>query len=342
MRRGFTLLELLVVVLIIAVLFGMLTGGGAWLGQALWYLVAGWVYFIGRKVPRAEPTAEAVLTALVGLLLLVLLVHFLMRRFYDRPAGEGAPGRRWAFRRTAAVVGVIVLTFAAGISAVGITHQTAWLSTTDELRLERRERPSHVAAIQFRSQNNLKEFGIVAHSFHEAKKTLPPAMSFDTHGRVLHGWPTHLLPYLEQEDLYKKIDLGKPWDHDVNREPMRQLLKMYRHPAHRQDFDADGYALTNYAANVHAFAGDRPPRLEDFTRGTSNTILYGEANGNFKPWGYPLNVRDPRLGLQRSPDGFGGPMKGRTQFVMADGSVRTLTNDADPEFLEMLAHPGGR
>ena len=58
----------------------------------------------------------------------------------------------------------------------------------------------------------------------------------------------------------------------------------------------------------------------------------GEAATNFHPWGDPLNVRDPRLGQNEHPDGFGCPGR-KPQFGMADGSVRTF----DPkEFAELL------
>jgi prepilin-type processing-associated H-X9-DG protein len=72
--------------------------------------------------------------------------------------------------------------------------------------------------------------------------------------------------------------------------------------------------------------------------GTSNTILIGEVAGNPKPWGYPTNWRDPLLGVNRTPDGFGHPAGGRgVQFAFADGSVRTFADDTSPEVLAPLA-----
>jgi hypothetical protein len=58
--------------------------------------------------------------------------------------------------------------------------------------------------------------------------------------------------------------------------------------------------------------------------------------------GYPLNVRDPKLGLNIWRNVFGSPVGGITQFLMADGSVRAFTNDVDPEFLKALAQSDGR
>jgi prepilin-type N-terminal cleavage/methylation domain-containing protein len=333
MRKSFTLIELLVVIALIAVLVALLSNQMLWPLQVLWYLVAGWAYFFGRNVPRAEPRLEAVVTGLVALLVLTAAVHLLLRR---------GLGSAWRFRETAAVVGVVVLTFTAGVAAVGVTHQAAWLATSDQPRTQV-EAPHRFARNALQSQNNLRNFGVAFENYEkfDPSHALPPTTGFDAHGRLMHGWQTHLLPYVEQEKLFKTIDLRRPWDAEVNRAAFAQQLQIYAHPQTYPTHDPVGYALTTYAANVHALGGDRPRRLDGFARGAANTILVGEAAGNFRPWGSPLNAREPALGLNTSPDGFGNPFdpKRRTQFLLADGSVRTFTRDADPDFLRMLAFP---
>jgi hypothetical protein len=75
----------------------------------------------------------------------------------------------------------------------------------------------------------------------------------------------------------------------------------------------------------------------------SETILAGEALGNFKPWGHPTNWRDPGLGIHTTLDGFGNPGNNKhALFLMADGSVMTLTENIRPEILKALAMPTGR
>src|SRR5437016_14010890 len=112
-------------------------------------------------------------------------------------------------------------------------------------------------------------------------------------------------------------------------------------------FDRDGFGLTHYSANAHVFPIRRAdPKdkgnqlhtrglsIRDFTDGTANTLLIGTAGRNHKPWGYPANVRDPGEGLNRTPNGFGGPRGQRSaHFVMADGSVREISDKADPRIL---------
>jgi prepilin-type processing-associated H-X9-DG protein len=76
------------------------------------------------------------------------------------------------------------------------------------------------------------------------------------------------------------------------------------------------------------------------TDGPANTILAGEINSNFTPWGHPVNWRDPAKGLNQVPDGFGGPpSRNGVTFLMADGSVRFLHNRTSPEVLKALSTP---
>jgi hypothetical protein len=81
--------------------------------------------------------------------------------------------------------------------------------------------------------------------------------------------------------------------------------------------------------------------FSEITDGTSNAILAGEVNANFEPWGKPGNCRDPRLGLNKSPHGFGSPFIGGGHFLMADGAVKFISENIDPQVLKAIATPDG-
>src|SRR5262245_36536395 len=66
--------------------------------------------------------------------------------------------------------------------------------------------------------NNLKQIGVALHSYHDKYGSLPPAYTVDASGKRLHSWRTLILPFLEGDDLYQKIDLTKPWDDPANKE----------------------------------------------------------------------------------------------------------------------------
>jgi hypothetical protein len=81
--------------------------------------------------------------------------------------------------------------------------------------------------------------------------------------------------------------------------------------------------------------------LEDIRDGTSNTIMAGEVNANFRPWGHPVNLRDPARGINTSPDSFGSPFAGGMHFLLCDGHSRFVSEDIDSAVLKALATPDG-
>jgi hypothetical protein len=278
-------------------------------------LVIGWFPFLGRVLPKLTIDWMGVLTAAFCLTWLLAGLHLFLRWFWkhvEKPIEPAAQTEgRWPLRWTAAMVLLVVLMFVAGIAAVGVSHQTGWLMTSPEPLTESGLRK---AAERTLSTHNLHQIGIAAHKHLDAYETFPRAAIFDTRGRALHGWQTTLLPFIEQEALYQRIDLKIPWNHPANAEHFRTKVKYYLHPAVDSDRDPRGFALTHYAGNAKVLGGDRALTLKDFPDGTANTILAGEAAGNYRPWGHPINWRDPALGLNTTPDGFGSPFRDGGHF----------------------------
>jgi hypothetical protein len=313
--------------------------------KVAFYLVFGWVGFLGRTVRQVGVNWMSVLTAAICLVGLSWGLHLFLAWFVAEsrkpPEGEG-PAGRWKARWTLVIVGGIVLAFAAGIAAVGVTHQTAWLATSREPLVSSGSRLTHA---RINSLNNLKQMALATHNYVEIHNHLPPGGTFDAQGRGLHGWQTLLLPFLEQDNLYKQINLNLPWDHPDNAEHFRHTVWLYVY-AGAEMAPANRPALSHYAGNAHVLGGDKPVSFEQIqaVKGLSQTLLLGEAAGNFKPWGSPANWRDPAAGLNRGPNGFGNPVnpKRAVIFAFADGTVRTFSSDTDPEFLELLALPNPR
>jgi hypothetical protein len=331
MKRRNVLFGVVVLVVVVAVCpFGYLL-------VPPFYLLFGWIPYLGRVVPQVRVDGAGVVTALVCVAGLAFGLHRFAGWLYSHNHAAD-PTRRWRWGWTAALLAVVVLTFAAGVAAVGVTHQTAWLFTSPGPWFESRF-PLSVA--QTGSANHLHQIGIAVAERVEQVNQVPPGTTFDAHGRALHGWQTYLLPYIEQDAIYKQIDLSVAWDQPRNRPAFQAIVKTYWIPFVEEERDRASYTLSHYAGNVHVFGRDEPLTSGMYEgKGAGNTILAGEVTSDFRAWGHPVNYRDPGLGLHRRADGFGGPFPGGTQFVMIDGSVVMLRNDISPEVLRQLATPG--
>ena len=60
------------------------------------------------------------------------------------------------------------------------------------------------AARRMSCGNNLKQFGLALHGFHDTHLTFPPGM-VDDNGNTM-GWGVCILPYMEQKNLSDQID----------------------------------------------------------------------------------------------------------------------------------------
>src|SRR5205823_10918869 len=47
-------------------------------------------------------------------------------------------------------------------------------------------------------------------------------------GKPLLSWRVHLLPFLEQDNLYKQFHLDEPWDSEHNKKLIARMPPVYR------------------------------------------------------------------------------------------------------------------
>lgn len=183
----------------------------------------------------------------------------------------------------------------------------------------------------------------------------------DDSGRLLHGWPIFAASYISYS--LQGIDLSVPWNRPPNDRLYQCGIDQFINPSMPGPrFDENGYGLSHIAGNIHVLPicrvkaqnqdqfdwknafrkSNHPTSFSAITDGTSNTLLIGTAAEQFKPWGHPANLRDPALGINRHPTGFGGPQHWRgALMLMCDGSVRFFSNDTDPQIMKALGTPAG-
>lgn len=162
------------------------------------------------------------------------------------------------------------------------------------------------AANRIQCSNNLKQFGLAGHHFHDVHQHLPPGIGYypPTGYGAFGPYHFHLLPYLEQGNLYNRAlgsvpfppPLGSAVVHySGNNGVYSQTVPVFLCPSD-PSFDRGGvvtidgvpFGASTYAANavvntLNNLITNPPtpnpqgkPRLSDIRDGTSNTILHAE------------------------------------------------------------------
>lgn len=330
MRKPITWITLLALVMI-----ALLWRGFHPSGEIATDLLFGWIGFLRRTTSRITLRWDGISVFVIALAAATVIAHFVLRSFRRQcSANDESPQRSWRLRWTVSLMAFVVLAFVAGISFVGVTHQTSWLLTSPTPLYGR-----NIADGRSTSRWNLKNLGLGVINC-ASGSDFPPRMPGTDEGPD-QSWVIPILPYLGGGYIMPDIDFTRAWDDPVNQPHFKAMVPELINPSFRNPplRDVNGFGLSHYAGNAELFDPEQPLSANEQLFDQSNLLLIGEANAEFVPWGQPGNSRDAAEGLQ-SPHGFGGvPGESGTLFVMADGSVRLIDNDIDPAVLEALAHP---
>jgi uncharacterized membrane protein len=190
------------------------------------------------------------------------------------------------------------------------------------------------AARRNHSTNNMKQIMLGLLNHHDARRGFPPAGG----GQGL-SWRVHILPFLEEQELYEQFHLDEPWDSDHNKGLIARMPDVYKNP---NDVVADGettyLAVTGPGTAFEDGKASYQPR--DFTDGTSRTIMIVEADADqsviwTKPDDWQFDPNDPTQGLgSLRPGGF--------LAAFADAHLEFISNVTDDEVVKaMMTRAGG-
>jgi RNA polymerase sigma factor (sigma-70 family) len=188
--------------------------------------------------------------------------------------------------------------------------------------------PTKAALRRRQSRNNLKQIGVALQNYEAAYGKFPAPAIYSKDGKPLLSWRVAILPFIEQDNLYKQFHLDEPWDSAHNKPFSDMVVKAYAAPGAT---GKDG-ALTYYQAIVGEGAAWEPKKqlpISSFVDGTSNTIMVVEA-ATPVPWAKPEDL--PFVPDQALPK-LGGLFGGNFHALMVDGGVMFLSDRADPELL---------
>jgi RNA polymerase sigma factor (sigma-70 family) len=200
------------------------------------------------------------------------------------------------------------------------------------------EDPAKTAARRHKSQLNLKMIGLAIHNFNDVYRHFPPPAIYAKDGKPLLSWRVAILPYLEQDNLYKQFKLDEPWDSKHNITVAKAIPSIYAPVGalHNEPDKTYYQALVGKGAAFEPRKGMRLPA--DFPDGTSTTILVVEAAAPVF-WTKPEDL--PFVVDQALPK-FGGLFGGDFNALFCDGSVHFLNAKADPDQLRAaITRDGG-
>lgn len=193
------------------------------------------------------------------------------------------------------------------------------------------------AAAGQRSANNLKQIALAMHNYHDTHNAFPPAAVCDKKGKPQLSWRVLILPYIEQEALYKEFKLDEPWDSDDNKKLIAKMPKVYAMPGKGKPGDTDTYYRV-FVGNGAGFDWLTGAKIANLSDGTSNTLMCVTA-AEAVTWTKPDELEfDPEKDMSKL---IGTVVNGKAQVALFDGSVRTLSKLPSKETLNALITAAG-
>jgi hypothetical protein len=192
------------------------------------------------------------------------------------------------------------------------------------------------------SVNNLKQILLAMHNYESANGFLPNNGNPTGQGKAVVSWRVHLLPYLEQDHLYREMmadfKWDEPWDSKDNLKFVEKMPKIYA-PVRVKTKEKGHTFYRGFTGADAVFEAGLKLRFVAITDGLSNTAAVVEA-GESVPWTCPDDLPfDPKKDLPK----LGGLFDGDFHVAFADGSVRKATGKKvnDAEFRKLITRSGG-
>jgi hypothetical protein len=191
---------------------------------------------------------------------------------------------------------------------------------------------------------NLKQIGIGTHNYHDVNGYMPepfvrrqgefPGQPVtDLNDRL--AWRVHILPYIEQDNIYRQVRVNERWDSPANLPLSNIPVMQYSDPDARADPNT---RVRCFYDNGAIFDTRAKFRMTEITDGMSNTMLCVEGAekvtwSRFQEYKFEPNGPLPALGR---------PEKNGFTVLLADGSTRWVKKTVDEKTLKaMITRAGG-
>jgi Protein of unknown function (DUF1559) len=186
-----------------------------------------------------------------------------------------------------------------------------------------------------RTINNLKFMALAMHNYAATHGGRLPATAIRAGGEPLLSWRVAILPYLEQDALYRRFRLDEAWNGPHNLSLLGEMPRVYA-PVGPQ---GTGSYTTYYQGVVgpgSLFDGLEGARVAEVTSLASPTLMVVEA-ADPVPWTKPEDVPYHEGGPLPA---LGGHSSDGVYVGLADGSVRLISRKVSHETLRALIRRG--
>jgi RNA polymerase sigma factor (sigma-70 family) len=194
--------------------------------------------------------------------------------------------------------------------------------------------PNASPAQRAKSMNNLKQILLALHNYHDVNGNMPHDIT-DKDGKPILSWRVAILPYLDQDNLFKQFRLDEPWDSDHNKKLLALMPSTYRTPG----IEPKDSIKTHYQGFVGPdtmFEPGKKIKMQDIQDGTSNTIAVVEA-GPPVEWSKPADIPyDPKKPLTK----LEGPFANVMLAAHGDGAARAYPRDVPEKTMRLLIERG--
>jgi RNA polymerase sigma factor (sigma-70 family) len=190
--------------------------------------------------------------------------------------------------------------------------------------------PGNDARARAESRLNLKRIALAMHNYLDTYGKLPAPAIYGKDKKALLSWRVAILPYIDQDALYRQFHLDEPWDSPHNIKLAEMQVKTYM-PVGGVKAPIGSTFYQVFVGPGAGFEKHRQMRMADILDGTANTILVVEA-GKPVPWTKPEDL--PYAADEPLPE-LGGLFKDVFQAAFMDGSAYTLKKKCDEKTLRL-------
>jgi hypothetical protein len=182
-----------------------------------------------------------------------------------------------------------------------------------------------------KAKNNLKQIALAWHNYEAANGNMP-SNEQDAKGKALLSWRVQILPYIEEDALYKQFKMDEPWDSENNKKLIDEMPKIFA-PI-RVKADAGMTFYQSFTGKNALLKPGQKLTLANIPDGTSNTFMVVEAAKPViwtKPDDLPFDGKDVPA--------MGGMFDGKFHASMCDGFVVRFRKGVDADILKLLIDP---